>query len=73
MLMVSPYVYDENTHNFVWLCCSFLGRRPYYKLVCNLGFKVRFQRCSRKGGHENGSEYGTITPNGNTQHFVSNM
>jgi hypothetical protein len=42
-------------------------------LVCNLGFKVRFQKCSRKGGHENGSEYGTIIPNGNTQHFVSNM
>jgi hypothetical protein len=42
----------ENTHNFVRFCCSFLRGRPYYKLVCNLGFKVRFQRCSRKGGHE---------------------
>jgi len=64
---------QENTHNFVLLCCSFLWRHFYYKLVCNLGFKVRFQRCSRKGGHENGNKYGTITPNGNTQHFVSNM
>jgi len=41
--------------------------------VCNLGFKVRFQRCSRKGGHGNGSKYGKNIPNGNTQHFVSNM
>jgi hypothetical protein len=42
----------------------------YFKLVCNLGFKTKFQGCSRKGGHENRSEYGTITPNGNTQHFI---
>jgi len=41
--------------------------------MCKLGFNVRFQKCSRKGGHENGIEYGTIIPNGNTQHFVSNM
>jgi hypothetical protein len=64
--------YTQLEHN-VRLCCSFLWRCPYYKLVCNLGFKVRFQRCSRKGGHENGSKYGTITPKGNTQHFVSSM
>jgi hypothetical protein len=23
-----------------------------------------------KGGHENKNQYGTITPNGNTQHFI---
>ncbi len=50
--------------SFLW-CPSLLK-----KLVCNLGFKFRFQACSRKGGHENRSQYGTITPNGNTQHFI---
>ncbi len=64
---------EENTYNFVSLYCSFLWHHLYYKLVCNLGFKVRFQWCSRKGGHGNGSKYGIIIHNGNTQHFVSNM
>jgi hypothetical protein len=59
-----------NTHNFVLFCCSFLWCHFYYKLVCNMGFKTRFQGCSRKGGHENKNHYGTITPNGNTQHFI---
>jgi len=39
--------------------------------VHNFGLKARFQGCSRKGGHENKSEYGTITSDGNIS--FSNM
>jgi hypothetical protein len=72
-LALPPSLLARRLRLWHMLCCSLFWCHLYYKLVWNLGFKFRFQRCSRKGGHENGSEYGIITPNINTQHFVSNM
>jgi len=38
-----------------------------------MGFKTRFQGCSRKGGHENKNHYGTITPTETPNISFSNM
>jgi hypothetical protein len=43
------------------------------KLCATWGLKLDSKDVQGRVGHENGSEYGTITPNGNTQHFISNM
>jgi len=42
-------------------------------LCATWGLKLDSKDVQGRVGHENGSEYGTITHNGNTQHFISNM
>jgi hypothetical protein len=59
-----------NTHIFVLLCCSFLWHHLYYKLVCTWGLKLGSKQVQGKRWAWNRSQFGTITPNGNTRHFI---
>ncbi len=43
-----PWCIEEYTQ-LCFIVLFLLWCHLYYKIVCNLGFKVRFQRCSRKG------------------------